>query len=96
MDVILLLSTTINPSNPSLTSPIVIALLIHNETAKMQLQSRKCSRKDHHYLRCSQPGIQESVVIHHVHSIIESLQLAQQKQPQLQKETAFDPILQQL
>ena len=44
----------------------------------------------------SSPELEESDVIHHVHSVIESLPISTARLTQLQKETASDPVLQQL
>ena len=44
----------------------------------------------------SSPELEESDVIHHLHSVIELLPISTARLTQLQKETASDPILQQL
>ena len=44
----------------------------------------------------SSPELEESNLIHHVHSILDSLPITTARLTQLQKETASDPVLQQL
>ncbi len=44
----------------------------------------------------SSPELEESDLIHHVHSILDSLPISTARLTQLQKETASDPVLQQL
>ncbi len=44
----------------------------------------------------SSPELEESDLIHHVHSILDSLPIRTARLTQLQKETASDPVLQQL
>ena len=44
----------------------------------------------------SSPELEESDIIHHVHSVIDSLPISTARLTQLQKETASDSILQQV